>query len=94
MPGVITRPAFENVDFFRVFALAWAEVKLLIISSEARTEAIDLIDLRECISGRFSGPIYPLYRGDVLIRIGAYCHLFNEMDKSDHSSQMISYVKA
>ena len=71
MPGVITRPALVSVDFFKVFALACDEVKLLIISSEARTEAIDLNDLRECISGRFSGAIYPLYRGDVLIRMGA-----------------------
>jgi hypothetical protein len=94
MPGVITRPAFEKVDFFRVFALACAEVKLLITSSEARTEAIDLICLRECISGRFSGPIYPSNRGDVTIRMGANFQLFNEMDKSNHSSQTNSCVQA
>ena len=94
IPGVITRPALEIVIFFKVFALAFASENVPKIRSVAITDAKGFIDFREFMSGHFSGPICPLDRSDVLIRMGAIRRRYKDFCKSDLSSPHKSSVEA
>ena len=70
-PGVTTRPALAIVDFFKGFACADVVVKLPVIRSGVIDSAKILKAFEGNILGRFSISIFPLFRGDVLKRMGA-----------------------
>lgn len=94
MPGVITRPALEIVTFFKVFAFACTVLKAVSVKSIAMNVDVIFTDLEDDISGPFSGPICTLYRGDVLIRMGAIRRLYKEFHGGNLSCVRLSWVKA
>jgi hypothetical protein len=69
--GVTTRPALAIADFFKGFACAEDVVKFPVIKSGVIDSAKILKAFLVNIWGRFSISTFPLFRGDVLKRMGA-----------------------